>query len=158
MALPTWAAIPAMERYSRWIRPARRPCSTASPGLGGRRISRGRFSAGRAGQPVRHYQPGRSFLLWNGVQAGYGWQRDRALQLHWWGGRRISLRRFSAGRAGQPVWHDLWWRRCRFWNGVQADAGGSDDYDYAYVFAESVHLWAGSDLYRGGHFQRRCAT
>ena len=70
------------------------------------------------------------------------------------GGRRTALGRFSAGRAGQPVWHDLPWRRFRQRNGVQAGACGSDqDYHYALVFTESVHLRAGSDLYRSGHFQ-----
>src|SRR5271157_3654888 len=80
------------------------------------------------GNLVRHYLRGRRFQHRNGIQGGYGRQRDRALQLllakrlH---GRRISLRRFSAGRAGQPVWHHHTGRRScvrRWWlrNGVQA--------------------------------------
>jgi len=85
--------------------------------VGGRPRTRSRFSAGCAGQPVWHY------LLWrrsymqrvvgvrHGVQAGCDRQRDRASQLHrGWGGRLTSQRRFSAGRAGQPVWHYLLWR------------------------------------------------
>src|SRR5271157_5095466 len=35
MARPTLAALTPAEPCSRWIRPARRPCCTASPGLGG---------------------------------------------------------------------------------------------------------------------------
>src|ERR1017187_8552777 len=49
--------------------------------------------------------------------------RARALPLpRAFGGRRISLRRFGAGREEQPIWHYLCRRRLRLRNSVQADA------------------------------------
>src|SRR5271157_4033762 len=120
-------------------------CALYVYGLARRRSSLRRFSAGRAGQPVWHYQPGRRSCLheWlrNGVQGGYDRQGNRALQLHWWGGRRNPLRRFSAGRAGQPVWHYQPGRRSCLheWlrNGVQ---GG---YDRQENRALQLHRWGG---------------
>src|ERR1039458_8609215 len=104
-----------------------------------------------------------------GVRGGYDRQVERALQFHRdWGGRYGARFTHIAGREGQPVWHyrrgrgsvlhdrtgrertNIDWVR----NGIQADGCGRDqDHDYAHVFAESVHFWAGGDLYRGGHFQ-----
>jgi uncharacterized repeat protein (TIGR03803 family) len=70
----------------------------------------------------------RRFRRRNGVQAGYDRPGDRAAQLHWALRRRKSMGRFSAGRAGQPVWHNPQWRilllgAVRLRNGVQ---GGYD--------------------------------
>src|SRR5208282_1039568 len=76
-----------------------------------RRLSTRRMViAGRAGQPLWHYRPGRGSCVqrpeWlrNAVQAGYEQQRERALQLHRWGGR-LRSRGGNAGHEGQPVWY-----------------------------------------------------
>ena len=64
--------------------------------------------------------PACSVWLRNGVQGGYDRQGDRAVQFTGGTDGANPLRRFSAGRAGQPVWHDCRWRR---W--VQSDDCGT---------------------------------
>src|SRR5208337_2056628 len=88
-------------------------------GTGGGRLKSQRCSAGRAGQPVWHDLCRRRLRRGNCVQGGYDRQRNRPLQLQRDTGRRISRSRCSAGRARQPVWHYLGWRRGQRRNGVQ---------------------------------------
>src|SRR5208283_796354 len=61
----------------------------------------------------------------------------------------------------EPLWHDPLWRRRTLqpilWKFRERRCVRTQSLqyiehrDYADVFAESLHLWAGSDLYLGGH-------
>ena len=72
---------------------------------GGRRNSRRRFSAGRAGQPVWHDRYGGAYGCGTVFKVDTTGNETVLYSFTHWGGRQIALRRFSAGRAGQPVWH-----------------------------------------------------